>query len=242
MTPGAGREPRAVPSGRALIWFGEAIRLWKRGPAAFSLMALVVIVAILLPTAIPVVGFVAANVVAPLLACGLLFGSLAADRGEPVRFPQLFMVFAAPVPLQFAVVAAALVAALVESALAWWIAGVNLLAPGSDAVNLTASTQVIIFATEVLVSLPFTFVPMAALFDGERPRAAFASSLRAFGRNPQAMLVLGAYMFVLVLAGVATMGIGLVLGLPWIAAAQYAAWKDIYGVTASGGGTPGEVA
>jgi hypothetical protein len=45
-----------------------------------------------------------------------------------------------------------------------------------------------------------------------------------------------------VLAGIATTGIGLVLGLPWIAAAQYAAWKDIYAVAASDGRAPGEVA
>ena len=93
----------------------------------------------------------------------------------------------------------------------------------------------------MLTSLPLTFVPMAVLFDGERPGPAFASSLRAFARNVQPMLGLGLYAFALVLVGIATMGIGLVLGLPWIAAAQYAAWKDIFGVTASDGRAPGEV-
>jgi uncharacterized membrane protein len=99
-----------------------------------------------------------------------------------------------------------------------------------------------IFEIYTLVSLPLTFVPMAALFDAEPLRVAFASSLRAFARNPQPMLALGAYMYILVLAGFATTGVGLVLALPWIAAAQYAAWKDIYGVAPSGGRAPGEVA
>jgi uncharacterized membrane protein len=36
----------------------------------------------------------------------------------------------------------------------------------------------------------------------------------------------------LLLIGLATMGVGLVLVLPWIAAASYAAWKDIFGLDA----------
>ena len=241
MTPVASREPRSLPPGRALFWFGEAMRLWKRGPLAFSLMAAVVI-AIAIPLGpLPVIGLVVANVLAPLLLCGLLFGCLAADRGEGPRFRHLFMAFAAPLPAQASIIAAALVTTLVESAVAWSMAGVNLLAPSSGA-ELPTSVAMILFATEVLVSLPLTFVPMAALFDGERMRPSLASSLRAFARNPQTMFALGAYMFILVLAGIATTGVGLVLGLPWIAAAQYSAWKDIYGVAESDRRPPREVA
>lgn len=242
MTPAAGREPRPVPPGRALAWFGEAIRLWKRGAVPFSVMAAIVVAASVALGPVPVAGLFVSNVVAPLFACGFLFGSLAADRGERVRFRQLFMAFAAPLHAQFAVVAAAFVATLVESALAWWLAGINLLVPDATAGSVEPSTMVAIYAADVLVSLPLAFVPMAALFDGERPAAAFASSWRAFALNLRPMLGLGLYAFTLVMAGLATMGAGLVLVLPWIAAAQYAAWKDIYAVDGSGGGTPGEVA
>ena len=141
MTPAPSRAPRSVPPGRALLWFGEAIRLWKRGPLPFSLMAVTVIAASIALAPVPIAGIIAANLVAPLLACGLLFGSLAADRGERPRFSHLFMVFAAPVPAQLAVVAAALVATLVESAVAWSIAGVNLLVPGAESTDLAPSTD-----------------------------------------------------------------------------------------------------
>ncbi len=242
MTPAAGRHPRSVPPGRALVWFGEAIRLWKRGAVPFSIMAAIVIAASIGLGPVPIAGLLVSNVVAPLLVCGFFFGSLAADRGERVRFRQLFMVFAAPLPAQFAVVAAALVATLVESAVAWWMAGVNLLVPDAQTSSLGPSTVIAIYVADVLVSLPLAFVPMAALFDGERPAAAFASSWRAFVLNVRPLMGLGVYVFTLVLAGIATMGAGLVLALPWIAAAQYAAWKDIYAVEASDRGAPGEVA
>jgi len=242
VTPAQSREPRALPPGRALLWFGEAIRLWKRGPLPFSLMAVVVVVIFVTLGPLPVVGLVAANVVVPLLTCGLLFASLAADRGERPRFAHLFMVFAAPASAQLTVVAAAVTATVIESALAWSIAGINLLAPDGGMADVPATTIMMLYATDVLVSLPFTFVAMAALFDGDPPARAFASSLRAFSRNPRAMLTLGVYTFTLLLAGIATTGIGLVLGLPWIAAAQYAAWKDIYAVEGSDRRPPGEVA
>jgi len=242
VTPEASREPRRVPPGRALVWFSEAIRLWKRGPLPFSLMAVVVIAIFVALGPLPVMGIVMANVVVPLLTCGLLFASLAADRGERPRFTHLFMVFAAPASAQLTVVAAAVAATLIESALAWSIAGINLLAPDGGMADVTPSTLLMLYATDVLVSLPFTFVAMAALFDGDPPGRAFVSSLRAFARNARGMLTLGVYTFTLLMAGLATNGIGLVLGLPWIAAAQYAAWKDIYGVEGSGGRPPGEVA
>jgi hypothetical protein len=242
VTPAASREPRSLPPGRALQWFGEAIRLWKRGPLAFSLMALVVIASALLLEPLPVIGVVVANVVSPLLTCGLLFASLAADGNDRPRFRHMFMAFASPLSAQFTVIVAALLATLVASAFAWSMAGVNLLVPGSASIDVPPSVTMVIFAIYTLVSLPLTFVPMAALFDSEPLRMALASSLRAFARNPQPMLALGAYTYILVLAGFATTGVGLVLALPWIAAAQYAAWKDIYDVTPSGGGAPGEVA
>jgi len=242
VTPGTSREPRSLPPGRALLWFGEAIRLWKRGPLAFSAMAVAVIAATALAGPVPIVGPLVTNLVAPILACGLYIGSLSADRNEAPRLKHLFLAFAAPLRTQATVIVAALAATLVESAVAWSIAGVNLLVPSAATPDVAPSVVIAIYATDVLVSLPLAFVPMAALFDRERMGPAFASSLRAFARNPQAMLALGAYMFILILAGIATMGIGLVLGLPWIYAAQYAAWKDIYGVAASDGRPPGEVA
>lgn len=220
--------PRTVPAGHALAWFAEAMRLWKRSPVAFSLMAFFILAVTVLPEPVPVLGFVAANVIAPLLSCGLLYASLAADRDGKARFVHLFAVFAAPLRALWAVVAAGLVVLLAESAVAWSLAEVNLFLPVPDAANLAPGVIVAIYAFGALASMPVTFVPMAALFDGEDAGTAFALSWRAFRANVPALLALAAYSFVLLLLGLATTGVGLVLALPWIAAASYAAWKDIF--------------
>jgi len=224
------RAPRAVTGDRALAWFGEAIRLWKRQPVVFSLMAVVVLVASLALDAVPIAGLVASNVLAPLLACGFLYGSLAADGGDRPRLAHVAAVFTAPPRAQLAVVAAALFVTVIEGVVAWLVAGVNLFAAAPDTSNLSPAMVLVIYAAGIAVSMPVQFVPMAVLFDGAAPAAAFASSLRACLMNPRPMLALAIYSYALLMAGLVTMGVGLVLALPWIAIASYSAWKDIYGV------------
>lgn len=219
-----------MPARRALDWFSEAMRLWRRGPAMFCAFALVVVVASVVLEPVPVAGALAANVLAPLLACGLLYASLAADRGDRPRWSHLVAVFAAPLPAQAAVVAGSLVPLAVEALAAWSVADVNVLLPLADASQLSVGAIAAIYAAGVAASLPVTFVPMAALFDGEPFARAFAASLRAFARNVPALGAFAAFSFVLLALGIATSGIGLVLALPWIAAASYAAWKDVFAV------------
>ena len=236
----AARQPQVVAGNRALAWFGEAIRLWKRQPVVFSVMAVMVLIASVAFDAVPVVGLLASNVVAPLLACGFLYGSLAVDGRDRPRVAHLLTVFAAPLPAQLTVIAAGLAVTLVESAVAWLLADVNLFMPAPEAGSLTPSTVLTIYAVGILASMPVQFVPMAVLFDGEPPATAFAQSWRAWRLNPRPMLALAAYCYLLLMVGLATLGVRLVLALPWMAIASYSAWKDIFGVTPGAGALPAD--
>jgi len=219
-----------VPADHAFGWFRDAMRLWKQAPATFAAIAVVVLVTSIALEPVPIAGLVAANVVAPVLACGLYYACLAADRNDRPRFTHIAAVFAAPLRALAAVVAASLIALAAEAFTAWQLAGVNLLLPVPENANLPIETIIAVHAVSIAASLPLTFVPMAALFDGEGVRRAFALSARAFAMNVPALTLLAAYSFVLLMLGLATMGVGLVLALPWIAAASYAAWKDIFGL------------
>lgn len=231
MTQGASpRSPRTVSGNRAFEWFAQAIRLWRRAPLTFSAMSLVVILSSVLLRPMPFVGSIVAHVLVPLFTCGFLYGSLAADRNDRPRFLHLFAAFLAPLRAQVAVIASVFVVTLAESAVAWQIADVNLLAPTGDDSGLSATALVFVIAISALVTVPLAFVPMAVLFDDEPPLRAFASSWLAFVRNPRPLLALAAYIYALTMAGFATMGAGFILAFPWIYAAQYAAWKDIFDV------------
>jgi len=229
------REPRGVPARHALAWFADAMRLWKRGPATFAGIAFVTMALTILLEPVPVAGFIAANIVAPLVAAGMLYASFAADRGDVPRMRHAIAAFSANPVAQACVVLSGLVAFAAEAWIAWALASVNLLLPAAGAVDLPPAIIATIYAAGILASLPMTFVPFAALFDDNGMRDAFAVSVQAFARNVAPLLLFAALSFVLLVLGLTTFGVGLVLVLPWIAAASYAAWKDIFALDGSPG-------
>ena len=207
------------------------MQLWKRGPVVFTVLALVMLACNLALNLVPIVGIVLAQVLLPLLECGLLYACLAADRGEPPRLRHLIGVAAAPPRAIIAVIAASLVIFAVESTVAHALGDVNMLTPaGQDVDAMSPGVLIATYAAGIAASLPVMFVPFVALFDGAGPRAAFAQSIAAFARNPGPLLAFGALSFVLLMLGIATSGLGLLLALPWSAAASYAAWKEIFAV------------
>ena len=206
------------------------MRLWRRGPVGFSGIALVILAANVGLSFVPVVGIVLGQLLLPLVECALLYASLAADRGDRPRMRHLVAVAAAPQPALAAIVASGFVVFATEALVAQAVGGFNMLAPESNAESISGVTLVATYAAGVAMSLPVTFVPFAALFDGAGFRGAFAQSGAAFARNATPLALYGALSFVLLMLGIATGGIGLLLVLPWSAAASYAAWKDVFGV------------
>jgi uncharacterized membrane protein len=223
------REARSVAADRAFHWYSEAMRLFKRHPLAFAALALGVIVAEIAIEALPVVGGAAARAVVPLLACSLVYASLACDRGERPRAAHLVAPFAAPFPAVAAVVLASLVVFGVEWLVAWHVGDVNLLAQ-DDVRDLRLTALFAVYGAGVAVSLPLTLVPMLALFEGAGVRDAFATSAAAFFRNMPAFLLYGALSVALLGIAFVTVGFALPVVLPLWAASSYAAWKDLFGI------------
>ncbi len=219
-----------MPTAHATAWYAEAMRLWKRGPVVFTLLALIILAVNLLLNLLPVAGTAVAQLVLPLLECGLLYACLAADRGGRPRLSHLFAFVAAPWRAQAAVVAAGLLIFAVQALVAQTLGGINLLTPADTGDPISGTALVGTYAAGIAVSLPVTYVPFAALFDGAGFRTAFAQSAEAFARNLRPLAVFGALSLALLLVGLATSGLGLLLALPWSAAASYASWKDVFGV------------
>ncbi|MGE5089449.1 MAG: hypothetical protein ACM3QY_10020 [Candidatus Levyibacteriota bacterium] len=203
--------------------------LWKRGPLGFSALALVILAANLALALLPAAGIAIGQAILPLAECSLLYASLAADRGDRPRLRHLAAVAgASPAALVAVVVSGGLVFA-VEALVAREAGGIDILSPAANA-TVSARALVVTYAAGMLASLPLTFVPFAALFDGAPLRDVFAQSWTAFLRNLAPLAVYGALSFVLLMLGLLTNGLGLLLALPWSAAASYAAWKDIFDV------------
>lgn len=220
--------PRVVPLSHALAWYEEAMRLFKFAPLSFIGLALLTIATELLLKAAPGIVALAGEIFTPLVACGLLYASAAADRGERPSLRAALYVFGESAGAIVAIVVASLVAFGAQAIAAWWIADADLLQYESMA-QLSIPAVLGIYALGTLAALPVTFVPLLVLFERVSLRDAFAISAAAFAQNTLPLVVYGAASLVLLVFGLLTAGIGLVLALPLWAASSYAAWKDVFG-------------
>jgi hypothetical protein len=222
--------PHAVPWQHAIAWFEDAMRLFKWRPVTWMALALVTVVVDLVCQALPDPWTVLGKFATPLVACGLVYAAAAADRHTTVRLGFALRAFGLPTGTLLAVLLASFVTFAAEAATAWWLADVNLLTSAHDARDLSVAAVFGVYAIGVLVSLPITFVPFAALFERVALRPAFAASWRAFVLNTPPLIVYGGISLALLGLGVATLGLGLLLVLPLWAASSYLAWKDIFGI------------
>lgn len=206
------------------------MRLWRASPTVFAVLAAVSIAAELLLRTVPVVGTVLTQVVLPLVECSLLYGSLAADRGDRPRLRHLAAVLGAPPRALVAVVLASLIGFVGQVLAAGTLTDIDLLAASGMPDDVTLVQVMLVVAAGVLVSLPVSFVAPIALFDDPGVRNAFHESFAAFSRNAAPLLLYGALSLGLFVFGIVTSGVGLLLVLPWLAASSYAAWKDIFAV------------
>jgi hypothetical protein len=223
----ASSSPRAVPAASALAWFEAAMRMFKRAPMLWCALGFITLASKVALELIPGIGRAASEVIVPVIECGLLIGAAELDRGRPLAIGHAFAAFRAPPRALAAIVASALLVSAAETATAYALAEVNLLADPTD-VRLTTGVLVAVISAATFASLPLVFVPFAALFEQARFVAAFAASLRGFALNIVPLLLFGLLSLALTLVGLLMFWIGLVAVLPLLAAASYAAWKDIY--------------
>ena len=228
--PPAHLHPRIVPWQHALAWYEDAMRLFKLAPATWAALAAMTIATELVLRLIPSLCPLLAEVVVPLVACGLVFAAAATDRGARPTLVDATRAFRAPAGAIAAIVVSALVTFVAEAAAAWWIAGVNLLDTAGAAADIRASVLIGIYAIGILASLPVMFVPFHVLLEPVAAGAAFAASWNAFALNAIPLIAYAGASLVLLAFGLATFGLGFVLALPLWIASSYAAWKDIFGI------------
>ena len=219
-----------VPWQHAITWFEDALRLFRRRPIVWIGLAVLTLLAELVLQFPPDPWPLLSKIVVPLVACGMLIASAAADRHAAPRLAHAVSAFRAPMSAVVAIVLSSLVTFLAEAFAAWWIADANLFLVHAGTEDLSASAWIGVYAIGVLASLPVAFVPLHVLFEPVTFVEAFAASWNAFVLNTMPLLVYAALSLVLLAFGLLTMGLGFVLAMPLWAASSYTAWRDIFGV------------
>jgi hypothetical protein len=220
--------PRAVPLTHAFAWFEAALRMFKRAPVRWCVLGSVTLASELLLDLVPGIGIAAANVIVPVVECGMLLGAAAVDCGGPLEIRYATAAFRAPPAALAAIVLSALCVFAVEALVAYATTGANLLVDPTDA-RITPAALFVVFGAASFASLPFVFVPLAVLLQKAAFGRAFATSVHAFTLNVGPLLVFGVFSLGLIVIGLMAFGVGLIGVFPILACATYAAWKDIYG-------------
>jgi len=227
LSPSVAFAPRALPPSRAFAWFESAMRLFKRAPWRWCVLGFITLAAKLAFELMPGIGRAAAEVIVPVIECGLIIGASQLERRGKLDLRCVWGAFRAPPPALAAIVVSSLIVSAVEISFAYALAGVNLLADPDDP-RVTAGVALAVIGAGSLASLPFVFVPPAALFQRAGFVGSFAASLRGFALNATPLLLFGLISLALAVVGLLSFWVGLIAVFPLLAAANYAAWKDIY--------------
>jgi uncharacterized membrane protein len=228
---------RALPAGRGWAWIVEGWSLFKRQPGMWIGVAVLLAVIFIVLAFIPLLGSLAAMVLAPVFGAGVVIGSRAIDEGANLEVAHLFAGFRerfgtlASVGLIYlaASVAIALVVGLVTGAGLWGLAG-----GGADPASLGAAGATVLLALLVMMALMLPvlmavwFSPPLVVFHDLGAGEAMKSSFVACLRNLVPFLVYGVILLLLSLLASLPFGLGwLVLG-PVLAGSLYTSYRDIF--------------
>ena len=223
-------QPRRVDWRRAFAWYGDALRWLKLSPVMLLVLAFLTLAIEYLLQQVTGGGMLVSKVVTPLVACSLYVACDRVAAGGKARWSDLLAAFRVSAPSIAAIVLTSLIEFVAEATTADSLSGLNLFldsgADDDDAPDL--ETVVAMFAVGFAVSLPFTLTPFFALLDDAGFGGSIRPSVQAFFANVPAFLCYGLLSFLLLLIGIALMGVGVIVAMPLWVAASYAALRDIY--------------
>src|SRR5262249_52790887 len=156
--PPAAFAPRALPISNVFGWFQSAMRLFKLAPWTWCALGAITLGLKVVLELVPGIGRAAAEVIVPVVECGLLVGAAALDRGAALESACAVAAFRAPPVALAAIVVSSLIVSAVEFVVAYGLVGANLLADPNDA-RLTAGAMSAVIGVATLASLPLAFVP-----------------------------------------------------------------------------------
>jgi len=243
-------EPRAVRAGHGWAWIVEGYRLFRKSPAVWLALLLLLFASTRVLLAVPILGLVMV-VLMPLFIVGLMEGCRALERGERLELGHLLAGFRRNAAQLATIGGVSLIGNLMLMMIVMEIGGeaitalMKTVAKGAAmtpqlAQEMQAATRTVARALLVgmAVTLPLFmalwYAPLLVYFNDLNPLAAMKWSLVACVKNAGAMLVYGAVIVAgIVVAIPFTTALGqydvtLFLLAPVVVPSIYASYKDIF--------------
>ena len=227
---------RAVAAGNAFEWLKQGWALFVANPGMWIVLTIILIVLMVGLTIIPLIGALAANLLTPVLAAGLMRACQRVENDDALDVGDLLsgfryntnnlimvgVAFLISMLLIFVIVVALGGGGVASAVVSGSPAGISL-ALGGMLLALLLSTVMMIPLT-----MAFWFAPALVFFNNMSATDALKASFNACLKNLPAFLVYGIIVVALLFFAALPAGLGLLVLLPALAGSTYASYRDIF--------------
>jgi len=252
-------EVQLVSAGKGWQWIVDGYALFRKSPAMWIAITLLLGVIWLVSMIIPVLGPLLFNLFSPLLFAGLMSGCRALENGEALEFRHLTAGFSDRAAPLVTIGGVYLIGTILVVGIVLVVAGGSMLPSmlskaGTDIEALRAAMRSMALALSVgaAVYLPLImliwFAPLLVMFDGMTPVAAMKLSFSACFKNTlpftvYGLAILGLWVVMSLPAAMGIIGALLVIillvgSIPVMVCSIYASYRDVFiarGAPAAGG-------
>lgn len=231
-------ESRTVEAGNAFAWLRQGWAIFVINPGIWVAMTVILFVILAGLSIVPLIGQIAANLLTPVFAAGLLFACRKASNsqsGEKLEISDLFIGFKQGTSSLIILGVLYMLGMLAIVAVVAVIAGGSLaggMMMGHAGYGMAFGGMILAMLLALALSVPLVmaiwFAPALVFFNNMEPVPALKASFNACLNNMVVFLVFGLMTMVLSFFALLPIGLGfLVLG-PVLAGALYASYRDIF--------------
>jgi uncharacterized membrane protein len=231
-------EGQAVAAGNGWQWILDAWEVFKRQPGTWIALIVVFFVVFVLISLVPIVGSLAAALLGPVFAGGVIAGCQAVRDGGELEIGHLFAGFRANTGklvmigvfnlLAWIVIGVVIMVLVGASVFAMMSGGEPSAARGVASMMSMLLGILIALALSVPVYMAIWFAPSLVMLNDFDPIPALKTSFAACLKNVVPFLLYGVILFAAVIVASIPFGLGwLVLG-PVLAISIYTAYRDIF--------------
>ncbi len=239
LSTSAGPPARAVDAARGLSWWSEAWALFIRNAGMWIVLGLILIVIFAVLGIIPILGSLAASLVAPVLGGGWLLAARKVEGGGTLEVGDLFEGFKDKLTplliLGALMLAATFIIGAVVGALGFG-AALGMMAEGSGhsagmfaAMGAGMLAVLVALVLGAVVAMAIWFAPGLVVFEGMAPFEALKSSVAASLKNAVPFLIYGIIALVAMFVASIPFGLGWIVLAPLFMLTGYVSYKDVFG-------------
>ena len=227
---------RGVAAGSSFEWLKQGWALFVANPGIWIAITIMLLVFFLALQIVPVVGSLAAHMLTPVFAAGLLWASRKVADGEKLEITDLFIGFKQNSGNLVSVGVLYMVGMLCILMVGVVLGGGSM--AGGLVMGRAAGAGVALggMLLAMLVSLVLTvplfmgiwFAPALVLFNNMHPVDAIKASFNACLKNVVPFLVFWVITLVLIFFAALPVGLGFLVLIPVLAGSVYASYRDIF--------------